>query len=243
MAGELHFQSGKTLQPFIFAGMHKSLFLSWLICLTSFFTQAQNSGEIIIRGKVIDISSGKAAVANINYKSLPTGGITGRFKDSTYSFSIFGASRYEITADVPGYIPAVVIVDPKSADGGEVERDLHLTPRGQTIRLTHLIFEQGKSVIDPASFEELDELVALMKGHPKLVIQLEGHTDNVGNISKNMELSQDRVDEVREYIIDKGVQKSRVKTKAFGGTQPLSKGKTEADRNLNRRVEIRILSE
>jgi OmpA-OmpF porin, OOP family len=192
---------------------------------------------------VIDISSGKAAIASINYKSLPTGGITGRFKDSTYSFSIFGASRYEVTAEVPGYIPAVVIVDPKGSAEGEVIRDLHLTPRGKTIRLTHLNFQQGKSKIDPASFEELDELVALMKGHPTLVIQLEGHTDNLGNISKNMELSQERVDEVKEYLVDHGVNKSRVKTKAFGGTQPLSKGKTEEDRNLNRRVEIRILSE
>lgn len=224
--------------------MHKSLVLSWLLLIISFYTAGQNvAGEITIHGKVIDISSGKAAIASINYKSLPTGGISGRFKDSTYSFSIFGASRYEVTAEIPGYIPAVVIVDPKTSVEGELERDLHLTPKGQTIRLTHLIFEQGKSVIDPASFEELDEVVALMKGHPKLVIQLEGHTDNQGNISKNMELSQERVDEVKDYLVDHGVQKNRVKTKAFGGTQPLSRGKTEEDRNLNRRVEIRILSE
>jgi OOP family OmpA-OmpF porin len=214
-----------------------------LALITSFRSVGQGTGEIIIRGKVIDISSGKAAIASINYKSLPTGGITGRFKDSTYSFSIFGASRYEVTAEVPGYIPAVVIVDPKGSAQGEVIRDLHLTPRGKTIRLTHLIFQQGKSKIDPASYQELDELVALMKGHPTLVIQLEGHTDNLGNISKNMDLSQARVDEVKHYLVDKGVSKSRVKTKAFGGTQPLSKGKTEDDRNLNRRVEIRILSE
>jgi OOP family OmpA-OmpF porin len=106
-----------------------------------------------------------------------------------------------------------------------------------------LIFEQGKAVIDPASFAELDELAHLLKTHPKLVIQLEGHTDNLGNVSKNMELSQDRVDKVKDYLVHKDIAKSRVKTKAFGGTRPLSKGKTEADRNMNRRVEIRILSE
>jgi OOP family OmpA-OmpF porin len=215
-----------------------------LSILTSFSVAAQGTaGEIVIHGKVIDVSSGKGAIASINYKSLPTGGLAGRFKDSTYSFSIFGASRYEVTAEIPGYIPAVVIVDPKGSTSGELVRDLYLTPRGQTIRLTHLIFQQGKSGIDPASFGELDEVVALMKGHEKLVIQLEGHTDNLGNPARNMELSKERVEEVKDYLVDKGVSKSRVKTKAFGGTQPLSKGTTDADRILNRRVEIRILSE
>jgi OOP family OmpA-OmpF porin len=200
-------------------------------------------GEIAIKGKAIDISSGNGVKANISYKSLPTGGITGRFRDSVYSFSIFGASRYEITAELDGYIPAVAIVDPAKSQEGVVVRDLHLTPRGQTIRLSHLNFELGKARIDPASYDELDEVALLMTSHPKLVIQLEGHTDNVGNVSKNMDLSQDRVDKVKDYLVDKGVSKSRVKTKAFGGTKPLSKGKTEADRDMNRRVEIRIISE
>lgn len=201
------------------------------------------AGEITIKGRVVDISSGKGVKANISYKSLPTGGIKGKFIDSTYAFSIFGSSRYEIMAELPNYIPAVAIVDPAVAKDGIVVRELHLTPKGQTIRLTHLNFEQGKAVIDPASFDELDEVAQLLKSHQKLVIQLEGHTDNLGSASKNMELSQDRVDEVKKYLVGKDISKSRVKTKAFGGTKPLSKGKTEADRNMNRRVEIRILSE
>jgi len=224
--------------------MHKWLVVNLLTLATSIPLTGQSiEGEIVIHGRVIDIASGKAAIASINYKSLPTGGIKGRFRDSTYSFSIFGASRYEVTAEIPGYIPAVVIVDPKGLSEKVLVRDLHLTPRGQTIKLTHLIFEQGKSGIDQASFQELDELVALMKGHPSLVIQLEGHTDNLGNASRNIELSRERVEEVKSYIVGKGVGKNRVKTRAFGGTQPLSSGKTEEERNLNRRVEIRILSE
>jgi outer membrane protein OmpA-like peptidoglycan-associated protein len=51
------------------------------------------------------------------------------------------------------------------------------------------------------------------------------------------------VDEVKKYLVGKGVKKDRVKTKAFGGTKPLSHDKTPEARNLNRRVEIRILSE
>jgi len=200
-------------------------------------------GEIWIEGKVVDVGTGKGVKANIHYKSLPTGGITGSFRDSVYRFSIFGSSKYEVSAEVDGYITAVAIVDPKKGVEGKILRNLTLTPKGQTIRLTHLIFEQGKSVIDPASFDELDEVAQMLIDHPKLVIQLEGHTDKQGSMSKNMELSQERVDQVKDYLVDKGVGKSRVKTKAFGGTKPLSADKTPEARNLNRRVEIRILSE
>lgn len=201
------------------------------------------SQEIFIEGKVTDVGTGKGVVANIHYKSLPTGGINGSFRDSVYRFSIFGSSRYEVAAEVDGYITAVAIVDPAKGVNGKIERNLTLTPKGQTIRLSHLIFEQGKSIIDPASFDELDEVAQMLIDHPKLVIQLEGHTDNQGSMSKNMELSQDRVDKVKEYIVDKKVNKNRIKTKAFGGTKPLSNEKTPEARNLNRRVEIRILSE
>jgi len=213
------------------------------LLLGFFITYGQNDKEIWIEGKVVDVGTGKGIKANIHYKSLPTGGINGSFKDSVYRFSIFGSSKYEVAAEVDGYIRAVVIVDPAKGVNGKIERNLILPPKGQTIRLTHLIFEQGKSIIDPASFDELDELAQMLIDNPKLVIQLEGHTDNQGSMSKNMELSQDRVDEVKKYLVDKKVSKSRVKTKAFGGTKPLSNEKTVEARNLNRRVEIRILSE
>jgi outer membrane protein OmpA-like peptidoglycan-associated protein len=74
-----------------------------------------------------------------------------------------------------------------------------------------------------------------------MVIQLEGHTDFRGNAQLNLELSQKRVDAVRDYLTGKGVAKHRIKTKAFGGTQPLSREDTPDAHALNRRVEVRIL--
>jgi outer membrane protein OmpA-like peptidoglycan-associated protein len=218
------------------------ILIGCLIVSTEVFSQID--GEIVIHGRVIDITTKKGIRAHVSYKSLPTGSLTGRFNDSTYKFSIFGASRYELRVEEPGYIPTVTIVDPKYAgQTGEVVRNVVLIPQGQTIRLSHLIFLQGKSVIQSESFDELDEVVLMMRYNENLVIQLEGHTDNVGNTEKNMELSQDRVDEVKDYLVDKGISKSRVKTKAFGGSQPIAKDNTPEARNLNRRVEVRILSE
>ncbi len=202
------------------------------------------SGEITAEGKVIDAVTHKGVKAKIFYKSYPTGSITGRFNDSTFSFPIFGSSKYQITADAEGYITGNALIDPKDIDANrKVIRDIMMTRKGETIVLDHLIFEQGKAVISKESFASLDELVAMMKDNTKLVIQLEGHTDNQGNPSKNMDLSQDRVDNVKKYMVSKGIDKDRVKTKAFGGTKPLLNANTPEARAKNRRVEMRILKD
>ena len=190
-----------------------------------------------------DAIRGKLLKSKITYHSYPTGGISGSFNDSTYSFSIFGSAKYQITAEAEGYIPNTVIVDPKESVNNMITRDIALTSKGETIILNHLIFEQGKAVINPKSFQELDELVAMMKDSPKVEIQLEGHTDNVGNPEANMKLSQSRVDAVKKYITSKGVSKNRVQTKAFGGSKPIAKENTEEARAKNRRVEMRVLKD
>lgn len=200
--------------------------------------------EITAQGKVIDALSKKGVKARIFYKSIPTGSITGRFNDSTFSFNIFGSSKYLITAQAEGYIEGTAIVDPKNIDSSnKVVRDITLTRKGENIRLDHLIFEQGKAVINPQSFPSLDEVVEMMKDNPKLEIQLEGHTDNQGNAKLNLELSQNRVDNVKKYVVSKGIDKKRVSTKAFGGTNPILNANTPEARALNRRVEMRILKD
>lgn len=216
---------------------------------TCFFTivafgAGAQAEEILAQGKVSDSRNGKGIKANIRYSSIPTGGITGRFNDSTFSFAIFGTAKYQITAEAKGYNPRTVIVDPKDINAdNKVLRDIVLTPEGQTIRLTNLIFAQGKSTIDPKSYPELDEVGQMMKENTKMEIQLEGHTDNQGSSKANLALSQERVDAVKKYLVAMGISKDRVKTKAFGGSQPLSNEMTQEARSMNRRVEMRILKD
>jgi OmpA-OmpF porin, OOP family len=222
--------------------MRQTLLLIFLTAIC--FPSVGQSPDIVAKGKVTDSRTGKGVKANIRYSSIPTGSIFGRFNDSTFTFSIFGTAKYQITASAEGYNPRTVIVDPKDIDQEhKVVRDIMLTPKGQTIVLNHLIFAQGKSVIDPKSYSELDEVVEMLKENQKIEIQLEGHTDNQGNPKLNMNLSQDRVDAVKKYLVDKGIAKGRIKTKAFGGTQPLRNEMTQEDRALNRRVEMRILKD
>jgi outer membrane protein OmpA-like peptidoglycan-associated protein len=216
---------------------------SCIFLFSAFTVIARAQGdEILAQGKVMDARTGKGVKANIRYSSIPTGSIFGRFNDSTFSFTIFGTAKYQITAEAKGYNPRTVIVDPKDIDqANRVMCDIPMTTSGQTMRLNSLIFAQGKSTIDPKSYAELDEVAQMMIESTKIVVQLEGHTDNQGSSKANMSLSEDRVEAVRKYLVAKGVQKDRIKTKAFGGSQPLSNEMTQEARAMNRRVEMRIL--
>ena len=119
-----------------------------------------------------------------------------------------------------------------------------MTPNGlnRLIRLDKLIFALGKADISAESYEELNEIVAMLNTSETMTIQLEGHTDFRGNEKQNLKLSEARVDAVRDYIVSPGIDKKRIKTKAFGGSQPLSRESDAASRASNRRVEVRILT-
>jgi outer membrane protein OmpA-like peptidoglycan-associated protein len=222
--------------------MKKVFAITIVFSLAFGFSYAQE--EILAEGKITDSRTHKGIKANVRYSSIPTGSIFGRFSDSTFSFPIFGTAKYQITAEAKGYNPRTVIVDPKDIGADKrVQRDIILTPSGETMRLENLIFPQGKSVIDAKSFNELDEVAQMMKENSKMVVQLEGHTDNQGSAKANMKLSEDRVEAVKKYLVSKGIAKDRIKTKAFGGSQPLSNEMTQAARAFNRRVEMRILKD
>ena len=103
------------------------IFLILLGAIQSFSQQK----EIVAEGKVVDAITRKGVKAKIFYKSIPTGSITGRFNDSTFSFAIFGSSKYQISADADGYFTGTAIVDPKDIDtNNKVIRDIGLSRKG-----------------------------------------------------------------------------------------------------------------
>lgn len=221
----------------------RNITLSSLLFFTVLCCMAQ-APEITVKGTITDARTGKGVKANVRYSSIPTESLTGRFIDSTFSFSIFGSAHYQVTASAAGYNPKTIIVTPQDIDANKnIIRNINLTPKGETIVLEDLIFAQGKSAIDPKSFAGLDEVVQMMKENSKIEIQLEGHTDNTGSPKANLSLSQDRVDAVKKYMVSKGINKNRIQTKAFGGTKPLGNEMTPEARVKNRRVEMRILKD
>ena len=124
----------------------------------------------------------------------------------------------------------------------EVERDLYLTPieTGQTVKMNNVLFYRSKAQLISTSYPELDRLAKMMDENPGITIELEGHTDNVGDRFKNIKLSQDRVGAVRNYLISKGVSEERITGKGYGGSKPIADNSAEITRRLNRRVAFKI---
>lgn len=233
--------------------MRRKLLLSVCCVLMCGWSFGQIADSLIYaEGKVLNGTTKEPITARITYQSLPYGNKVGVITNSSYSFPMFDNEKYAIIVEATGFAPAKYMLDPAEANASKkVIKDIELgnaQPEnhhnvGQVMRLNNLIFELGKSKIDPESYSELDILLDMMLQNPTMVIQLEGHTDYLGNAKENIKLSQQRVESVKEYLGSKGIAKSRIKTKAFGGSQPLSRDNTPEAHRLNRRVEVRILHE
>jgi outer membrane protein OmpA-like peptidoglycan-associated protein len=104
-------------------------------------------------------------------------------------------------------------------------------------------FETGKAVIKPASFAILDQIAKVLADNPSYLIDVRGHTDNVGNPESNMQLSERRAAAVHDYLVGKGISLKRLSSHGFGDTKPVASNKTPKGKALNRRVEFVVTFE
>ena len=236
--------------------MRKRNALVFLCALVTSGAAAQQKDTLIYAvGRIFNHETKEPVSARISYESLPYGNKAGSMSGNSFSFPLYDNDKYSIIVEAPGFSPAKYLLDPASANPDrKVVQDIPLglpapasvaAPTthtvGKVMRLDALIFQQRSAIISPESYPELNTVAQMLHTNPNMVIQLEGHTDTRGDAKLNLKLSQQRVDAVRDYLISKGVAKGRVKTKAFGGSMPLSRENTEEAHKLNRRVEARIL--
>ena len=107
------------------------------------------------------------------------------------------------------------------------------------IRITQQIqFDFNKATIKPVSFPILDAVNDVLVQNPKITVEVQGHTDNVGQAAYNQKLSQQRADSVKAYLVKKGIDSSRLVSKGYGMNQPLVPNTTEPNRAINRRVQF-----
>lgn len=102
-------------------------------------------------------------------------------------------------------------------------------------------FASGKAVISESSYGILDKVVLIMKNNPSYKLKIEGHTDSQGNDELNLNLSEKRVQAVKTYLVEHGVEASRLSAKGFGETKPIADNGTAEGRAENRRVELKIV--
>ena len=106
----------------------------------------------------------------------------------------------------------------------------------------NLLFEKQLFNIQTKSFEELKSLAQVLALRQDIMIEVEGHTDNRGDDAENMQLSKDRANEVKAYLVKNGIEGNRVKVSYYGETKPMGNNESESGRQMNRRVRIKIIN-
>ena len=104
-----------------------------------------------------------------------------------------------------------------------------------------IYFDTGKATIRSKSFTTLDAAVKVLTDYPSLRVEISGHTDTKGKREKNLVLSQDRANSVKAYLVGKGVADDRIVTRGAGPDEPIGDNKTSAGRQMNRRIEFKLL--
>ena len=104
-----------------------------------------------------------------------------------------------------------------------------------------ILFDTGKATIKFQSAEVLNQIINVLKKYPNSRFRIEGHTDSTGKKAKNMILSQNRADAVKVYLIQGGIDASRLESQGFGPEKPIASNKNKKGRELNRRVEINLI--
>jgi len=129
---------------------------------------------------------------------------------------------------------------PKETNGCPPPRKFIKVEEGEIKLLQQILFATNKWDIKPASFPLLDEVVSVLKSRQTMTVDIQGHTDERGKLQWNIQLSKNRAEAVRKYLVDHGVAGERLKSEGFGPTKPICTEKTAACYDKNRRTQFLV---
>lgn len=203
---------------------------------------------MLVKGRVLNSETGQPMVADIIFETYFEGRKEGMaspdHKSMEYKVILSRGNKYRILAYAEGFAPVDLEVDIPAFDSySELTKDIYLDPIaiGDLISFNNILFNQSTPDMMPGSETDLVRLEMLLRENPNMVVELAGHTDSWGDLSKNYELSLARVEVIKSYLVMRGVEARRLQAKGYGGSKPMASNATEETRLLNRRVEVKVL--
>lgn len=204
--------------------------------------------KVYVKGRVLDKNTQEPVQAEVVFENMKDGSIYNKVKtkgpNAEYEMILPMGNKFGFYADTENYLAENQILSTENKVVNEVMmRDLFVVPLevGQSIRLNNIFFDFAKATLREESFHELDRLSQYFEKLPNLVIELSGHTDAVGSDEANNKLSDARANSVRDYLIQHGVSIDKIEAVGYGESQPVATNDSDEGRQLNRRVEFKIL--
>jgi outer membrane protein OmpA-like peptidoglycan-associated protein len=205
---------------------------------------------VLVSGNVYNKKTMQPLSASLVYETLPDGleagnGVSNAI-DGAFKIVLPYDKNYSIRATADKFFAVSENLNLDSlikAGYKEIHKDLYLVPIeiGQVVRLNNVFFDFDKWDLRPESFLELDRVVKLLNENPAIEIEMSAHTDSRGSDEYNFTLSDNRAKSVREYILSKGIAPGRIISQGYGELKPEVPNDTDENRQLNRRVEFKIL--
>ena len=182
--------------------------------------------------------------ANGNERFLTIGNFSDDVNTGSYYIRFRPAAEPMLAHSAYYYIDDVRVTPGFSAPKEDIDVPPTFTGDNPELNKTYVLeniqFEFNSYNLMPDSRYDLDRVVAYMKSHPKVSVELAGHTDSVGDDSYNQELSVNRAQSAAAYVISKGIDRARISVSGYGEDQPIVQGESERAHETNRRVEIRF---
>ncbi len=201
-----------------------------------------------IAGKVLNIETkrplqAKVELYDINADSLKST-VTSDSLTGDYLQILTDGSEYALYVSQTGYIFESLRFDyQESQDREPILIDIFLKPirSGSTSTMNNIFFDVDEYKIKQKSSTELNKTVLFLQTNPSIRIEIAGHTDNSGSDSHNQQLSLNRAKAVYEFLINQEINPKRLGYKGYGSTVPVAPNDSEENRQLNRRIEFKIL--
>ena len=179
--------------------------------------------KLFVRGVVTDSKTGEI-MTGVRVQLIGSNGTVNDIitdNTGTYEFKLETLTSYEIIVDIENYLTKIAR---ETTEGLELSKtfivDLALDPCKKEIILPLISYDFNKYDLRPESKIDLDNLVEALLDNPDVVIELKSHTDYIGSVSQNTKLSQKRADACIDYLIEKGIDATRLKSIGMGETEP-----------------------
>ena len=203
--------------------------------------------SLVLKGNIIDAETRKPLEANIELINTSTNEHLFRFKSDgitgEYLALLNDDATYALYVEKQGYLfesRSFQIKNILNLRVKEIDFELQPIKKDATVILNNIYFDFNSYELRPDSQAEIEKIVHFLDKNPQLKLEIQGHTDNVGQDSYNKQLSMNRAEAVYNGLISSGISSERITFKGFGSLQPIANNSSEEGRQKNRRIEVRI---